>query len=262
MSDGGMFPWKQQKLILRPTADYSKLQNPLPTPPEGMEWKQDESTREWRLAKKESQNKNNNFVPALLSELTVDSLPTERPATSSSVLQNDDEWEFLSDRVSASSAPVLVQKGGSVRSISSRDEGTSSNSLLSQHSTTMDKLVAFKFQRTHLSSTIDSCDNDTTPLGPSGKGVLGLDYVEHVVLPTDTFQGICLAYKCNSTRLRQANHFSGHSLQLAPKKLVIPLSKTAMRTGYIRVQDTDDKEYKLHFFLAEYPDLSMTEAKA
>ena len=49
---------------------------------------------------------------------------------------------------------------------------------------------------------------------------------------------------------------------LAPKKLVIPLSKKALRSGFIRVQDTDAKEYKLYSFLAEFPDLGMTEAKA
>ena len=68
--------------------------------------------------------------------------------------------------------------------------------------------------------------------------------------------------QCNSTRLRQANHFSGNSLLLAPKKLVIPLSKKALRSGFIRVQDTATKEYKLHAFLAELPDLGITEAKA
>jgi LysM domain len=99
-------------------------------------------------------------------------------------------------------------------------------------------------------------------LGPSGKGVLGVDYVEHVVLPSDTLQGICLAYKINSQRLKQANHFSGGTLLLAPKRLVIPISKKALRSGFIRVQDTDAKEYKVHAFLAEFPDLSVTEARA
>jgi hypothetical protein len=49
---------------------------------------------------------------------------------------------------------------------------------------------------------------------------------------------------------------------LAPKKLVIPISKTAQRSGFIRAQDTDAKEYKLHALMAEYPDLSTTEAAA
>ena len=99
-------------------------------------------------------------------------------------------------------------------------------------------------------------------VGPAGKGVLGVDYLEHVVLPTDTFQGICLAYKVSATHLRQANHFSGTSLSLAPKRLLVPISKKALRSGYIRVQDTDAKEYKLHAFQAEFPDFSLAEVKA
>jgi LysM repeat protein len=85
--------------------------------------------------------------------------------------------------------------------------------------------------------------------------------VEHVVLPTDTLQGICIAYKVSATHLRRANHFSG-TLHSAPKKLVIPLSKQALKTGFIRVQDTDTKEYKLQYFQAEFRDITATEAKA
>eukprot|EP00525_Craspedostauros_australis_P005780 CAMPEP_0198132992 /NCGR_PEP_ID=MMETSP1442-20131203/59332_1 /TAXON_ID= /ORGANISM="Craspedostauros australis, Strain CCMP3328" /LENGTH=331 /DNA_ID=CAMNT_0043794095 /DNA_START=331 /DNA_END=1326 /DNA_ORIENTATION=- len=136
-----------------------------------------------------------------------------------------------------------------LRSIASLEHDNSSNTTLS---------VPYKIQRTNSSSTIDSHDN---VLGPSGKGVLGVDYVEHIVLPTDTVQGICIAYKVSASSLRRANHFTGHSLHSAPKKLLIPLSKQALRTGFIRVQDTDTKEYKLHYFQAEHPDLSMGEAK-
>ncbi|CAJ1930481.1 unnamed protein product [Cylindrotheca closterium] len=164
----------------------------------------------------------------------------------------DNDWEVLSANFShQSTTGVMVPKAGSVRSITSieHDHSTSSHTTLS---------VPFKIQRTLSSSTIDSQDN---ALGPSGKGVLGVDYVEHVVLPTDTLQGICIAYKVSVASLRRANHFSGQ-LHSAPKKLLIPLSKQALRTGYIRVQDTDTKEFKLSFFQAEYPDSSQTEARA
>ena len=166
-----------------------------------------------------------------------------------------DDWELLSteERASRTSQSngsfVACPKAGSVRSITSVDQENSSHTTLS---------VPFKIQRTNSSSTLDSQDN---ALGPSGKGVLGVDYIEHVVLPTDTLQGICIAYKVSATHLRRANHFTG-TLHSAPKKLVIPMSKQALRTGFIRVQDTDTKEYKLHSFLAEFPDVSETEAKA
>ena len=94
------------------------------------------------------------------------------------------------------------------------------------------------------------------------KGILGVDYVEHVILQTDTLPGICLAYKVSASRIKRANHFTGESLLLAPKKLVIPISKKAMQQGYLRVQDTDCKEYKIHAIQAECPTLGLTEAKA
>jgi len=245
MAEGGRFPWKMQKVWSRgPTNDYSNLREPLPNPPEGMVWKQD-TNKEWKLVKEE---------PDLTEEDVILGIPQTSDHRSSSSSNREDEWELLSDRVSNGSGGgvMLVKASGSVRSILSLEHHETGS-----HTTPLS--VPFKIQRTASNSTIDSSDN---ALGPSGKGILGVDYVEHVVLPTDTLQGICLAYKISSTRLRQANHFSGHSLFLAPKRLVIPISKKALRSGFIRVQDTDAKEYKLHAFLAEFPKLSMTEAKA
>ena len=279
---GGLFPWKMQKIFKLPTT-AERPRDTLPAPPEGMEWVQDEETKEWRLVKATAFKE-----PELVTEekapprqeccpvtperpLMVDQLPPRCSPGVVDVLPSrvgggsdraEEDWEFLSDRLSSNSngcaGGVIVHRSekacGSIRSITSMEEtGGQSNG---SHTTLS---VPFKIQRTLSSSTIDSADG---ALGPSGKGVLGVDYVEHVIVPTDTLQGICLAYKISSTRLRQANHFSGNSLLLAPKKLVIPLSKKALRSGYIRVQDTDAKEYKLHAFLAEFPDLSMTEAKA
>jgi LysM repeat protein len=170
------------------------------------------------------------------------------------LLSDENDWELLSTDEKAShtssTSQVFVAKAGSVRSITSLDHESSS------HATTLS--VPFKIQRTNSSSTLDSQDN---AIGPSGKGILGVDYVEHVVLPTDTLQGICIAYKVSASHLRRANHFTG-ALHSAPKKLLIPLSKQALRTGFIRVQDTDTKEYKLHYFQAEYPEINSTEAKA
>jgi len=188
----------------------------------------------------------------------VPELDEEKPGANQENSEREDEWEILSDRLSdrqsslasgSHKGALFVTKCGSVRSITTLEcyENASASS------------VPFKIQRTNSSSTLDSNENS---LGPSGKGILGVDYLEHVILPTDTLQGICLAYKISSTRLKQANHFSGSSLLLAPKKLVIPISKQALRSGFIRVQDTDAKEYKLYSFLAEYRELSMTEARA
>lgn len=282
-----MFPWKMQKIFSRaPTGNYSNLRDPLPKPPAGMTWHQDEGTKEWRLVKAEENQQQHpqqqeekldvlsasDKEPELADEqeldrdVMVDTLPPLPPRDPLQIQlhnYNEDEWELLSDRVSCSShgGTIFVSRVGSVRSISSIDGSHGHGDLNFNGSGSLNATlsVPFKIQRTHSSSTLDSTDN---ALGPSGLGVLGVDYVEHVIMPSDTLQGICLAYKINSTRLRQANHFSGNSLLLAPKKLVIPLSKKALRSGFIRVQDTDAKEYKLHAFLAEFADLSLTEAKA
>lgn len=191
-------------------------------------------------------------APRLVTPTAVIEMPKEvigNPA----LIVPDNDWELLSTEERASRTSngsfVACPRAGSVRSITSIDHESSSHTELS---------VPFKIQRTNSSSTLDSQDN---AIGPSGKGVLGVDYVEHVVLPTDTLQGICIAYKVSATHLRRANHFSG-TLHSAPKKLVIPLSKEALRTGFIRVQDTDTKEYKLHYFQVEFPDINATEAKA
>jgi LysM repeat protein len=185
---------------------------------------------------------------------TVVEMPKEVISPPVAIIEQEQDWEILSTEDKGSTRTsngsfVACVRAGSVRSITSVDHENSSHTTLS---------VPFKIQRTNSSSTLDSQDN---ALGPTGKGVLGVDYVEHVVLPTDTLQGICIAYKVSATHLRRANHFSGN-LHSAPKKLVIPLSKQALRTGFIRVQDTDTKEYKLHSFLAEFPDINPTEAKA
>uniref|UniRef100_A0A7S2K0C8 LysM domain-containing protein n=1 Tax=Leptocylindrus danicus TaxID=163516 RepID=A0A7S2K0C8_9STRA len=77
-------------------------------------------------------------------------------------------------------------------------------------------------------------------------------YVEHVVLPSDTLQGICLSYKINASKLRQVNQFSGNSLLGAPKKLIIPLTRRNVSVG-IKQQDQNSKEYKVHALISECP---------
>ena len=253
----------------------------LPTPPAEMDWTQNPDTKEWRLVKSGTQEDKEKILPAPVSpdrspvaeskplHLQQQQLPPRAsPPTAPSVVvdrlphlkfsNKDDDWELLSDRLSTSSnhtsGACWVQYSGSVRSL---NDANGDNDHSSSHTNTLS--VPFKIQRTASSSTIESTDDNPWPLG---QGILGVDYVEHVVLPTDTLQGICLAYKVSTTRLRQANHFSGNSLLLAPKKLVIPLSKKALRSGFIRVQDTDQKEYKIAAFLAEFPDFGTTEAKA
>jgi len=262
MTERGLFPWAQklvsavQAVSAEITADLAgprkDSQSPVPqaeeTDLESSDCTQKTGAPNLIPEKEEPEDMGKKVQPTLVIEVPRGVIRHEPKET------EENDWEVLSANFSdpsATGAGIFVPKAGSVRSITSIDHANSTSS----HTTLS---VPFKIQRTASSSTIDSQDN---ALGPSGKGVLGVDYVEHVVLPTDTLQGICIAYKVSVVNLRRANHFSGQ-LHSAPKKLLIPLSKQALRTGYIRVQDTDTKEYKLSFFQAEYSDTTPTEARA
>ena len=173
-------------------------------------------------------------------------------------------WEIISD-ASSGSTTIIISKPGSVRSLPSSSaklsaalaSGISGGQQLSIPS-------PFTLQRSLSNSTIASEDAG----GMAGchhsdivYGIPGVDYVEHVVMPTDTLQGICLSYKISATRLRQANQFSGSTLLLAPKKLIVPLSKNGLKNGAIRMQDRTTKEFKLQALMAEFTDLGSNDAK-
>jgi hypothetical protein len=51
MAEGGMYPWKMQKIKIPPTANYRNMA--LGEPPAGWEWIQDAGTREWTLRERE-----------------------------------------------------------------------------------------------------------------------------------------------------------------------------------------------------------------
>lgn len=237
------------------TAPIIREESSLPAPPKGMKWIQDDKNR-WQLIKCNTSILSTTEVPPELEQetpgdtcnLVVDTLPPSRSATCAyaCVFDGADDWELLSDKASVSSMGLLVARAGSVRSISSVDNESSFSGS-----------VPFKIQRTLSSSTIDS------EIGDRALGQLDVDYMEHIVLPSDTLQGICLAYKTSGTRLRQANHFSGSHLSSAPKKLIIPLSKKAIRCGYIHIQNKETKEYKIHAVMAELPaEVKEAEARA
>jgi LysM repeat protein len=264
--------WKIQKLLeAHAGKPRERSRESLPKPPTGMAWLQNTDTREWKLVPEDSLQ-GHQLVDAVTNEsrraaaplhttddshdTVVDFAPsdvfenpfqhgmlvTTRPHSSDGESKSEEaDWELLSEG-HGSGGLAFVTRNGSISSHAS---------------------VGHK--KNLSSSTIDSHDCshiDLLQLGPSGKGILGVDYLEHVILPTDTLQGICLAYKVSASRLKRANHFSGESLAVAPKKLVIPISKQAIRQGYLRVQDTDSKEYKLHAIQAELTMLGITEAKA
>jgi hypothetical protein len=120
----------------------------------------------------------------------------------------------------------------------------------------------------------------------SNSSLKGNEYtkVEHIILPKDTLQGLCIQYKVSATRLRQVNQFSGSSLVLAPKRLLIPIKNRYIfgsshdgassshcsnnsgsshgSSGGIKFQNTTTQEYKIHKVLSECNDLGMKEIQA
>jgi len=80
-------------------------------------------------------------------------------------------------------------------------------------------------------------------------------YLEHVILPSDTLQGICLSYKISVSKLRRVNRFTGNSLLEAPKRLIIPITKANMDSGF-KQQDVESDDYKIYSLLADYPQAS------
>ncbi len=104
----------------------------------------------------------------------------------------------------------------------------------------------------------DSWSDDCISIYSSLKGN-EYTFVEHIILPKDTLEGLCLKYKTSATRLRQVNRFSGSSLVLAPKRLIIPIKNTNKE---IKLQDTTTMEYKIHKVLSECSSVGIKEIQA
>ena len=150
---------------------------------------------------------------------------------SSTADNNSDQWELISER---SGSAILISINGSLLS-----GGGSSSHLFRCASPS---LLKNKFVLTEYTGDEPS-------------------YLEHYVLPTDTLQGLCLAYKVSATQLRMENNFSGNSLQMAPKKIKIPLNGVT-KGMMIKTQDKTSKEFKLYAFVAEIKTMELIEAKA
>lgn len=127
--------------------------------------------------------------------------------------------------------------------------------------------------RTMSSSTLDSDEGSYLRMNDEfSYSQDDVELIEHIVLPSDTIQGICIQYKISATKLRQVNIFSGSSLKLAPKRLLIPvpISKLKLNSSFhssdssssIRMQDRTTKVYKVHKLICECPTLTTREIEA
>ena len=56
---------------IRPVADYSKLQKPLPTPPKGYEWYHEHDAGEWKVVESVSTRNESNMSKDVPSENDV-----------------------------------------------------------------------------------------------------------------------------------------------------------------------------------------------
>jgi hypothetical protein len=86
-------------------------------------------------------------------------------------------------------------------------------------------------------------------------------YLEHKILPVDTFQGICLRYRITPSELRRANGgFSGTNLNLAPNPLRIPVNQKFLDSNQQRGQTVTASD-KVRMLQNKCPSLHKTEAK-
>jgi hypothetical protein len=85
-------------------------------------------------------------------------------------------------------------------------------------------------------------------------------FIEHIIQPTDTFQGVCLRYKMTPTELRQANHFSGTNLNFAPNPLRIPKKDNGQSAIAVPV-NRPTREQQISQVRRACPGLARTEAK-
>jgi len=94
---------------------------------------------------------------------------------------------------------------------------------------------------------------DAAPV-PKGENV---NCMEHHIMPSDTFQGICLKYKVTPMELRRANGgFTGENLSLAPNPLKIP------QGGPIVVAKLLSQDDLIGVLLRGFRGISRNEAKA
>ena len=212
MSEGGIYPWKVQRIQYpknggRPGND-NNLSRPLPDPPKDQIWVQDADTREWKL------------VPLVVATVAHDA-------------EDDEEEEEMNG---ADAAAVVAMPGGG-SNVHDENATAESTMAVANHGTaTTDGIttaipiplptveLAIPIDNTRRRSFNNNNANETSFIESDG-----IRY--HLVQPTDTFQGICLRYKLTPMELRRANNMvlmeSNNHLALHTK-LVIPMrSKTS-----------------------------------
>ncbi len=172
MSEGGLFPWRIQKIQYpkngRP-GNYANLSRPLPDPPKDQIWVQDGNTRDWKLvplvvattaaiAAEEEESQDDNTATAAAAAACDDTVPND----------NHDHGVSTAIPIPLPTVEVAIPIN---RNTTTNDNNNNSN-----------------------------CNDETSSSYYDSNGNRC-----HAVQSTDTFQGICLRYKVTPTELRRAN---------------------------------------------------------
>ncbi|KAL7426789.1 hypothetical protein ACHAXH_000739 [Discostella pseudostelligera] len=204
MSEGGMYPWKVQKITYPKNGipgNYTNLSHPLPDPPKDQIWVQDIHTREWKL------------VPLVVA------------AVASHDTEEDEVVEGDSAAAAAAEHPVVLASTTiTATTVATADDTTTNNHATSTNGSITTAIPISTFE---IGIPIDNIIRNTTTTSSNNNSSLqiinGIQY--HTVQPTDTFQGLCLRYKLTPMELRRANNMVLMDSNLTlHTRLIIPMS--------------------------------------
>lgn len=193
MSEGGIYPWKIQKINAPPHCRYSDIQNPLPPPPKGQAWMKNEETREWKLVS--------------VAEATAAAVPTDG--------EEADSFPIAAVQpINNNCADTTPPPAAAAAAVGSTEEVACIAVPVINISTYRERGAIISTTTNKIHTVYNDDDEDTFQNG--------IHY--HQVKSTDTLQGLILKYNITTLELRRANKFMGNvSLScLVGEKLVIP----------------------------------------
>lgn len=173
------------------------------------------------------------------------------------------EWRLVAQEKSQPSAELLMALHHDASEMNDGDSSLFKDMTVDTTPRSLDS-PDIKGHEAKESFPLENADKNTQPSAatPPKQFKKGLDYAEHIVLPSDTLQGLCIKYKVTAAKIRQANNFTGTNLLLAPSTLLIPLNREFVIDGRIRQQDRNSKEFKRQAFLDKVIGMSSKEADA
>jgi hypothetical protein len=277
MAEGGVLPWKRQSTRRVAAApDYARLLQPLPEPPAGLQWIQTQVAVDGEGSSSSSSSPTTTTPPSRTEWRLVATTPTVQATV---VVEEDEDGQSWAAATPPSSAVVLLRPEDALPAATTTHPVTATATLDTEDLPLVSVAAAAALPRatrvtgspvsSHTgSNNISSqdgkagghADDDNDKEDPHG--VLGIDYTRHVVLPTDTWAGLCLAYRISARDLRRANGLYSHndSLRLAPETLVVPLTARARKCGVAR-QDTNSPAFQTAAVRARCPHLSRMEVQ-